>query len=304
MKTHDSTQSVLLCVFDGHGRYGHKVSKFFSDGLPDTLFKHPKFSTNIEAAIQESTAALEEKLNDDTSGIDTQYSGTTAVITVTRGNTIIVGNIGDSRITLGSTKPTKQRDSTGEMDAKALSRDHTPGSFHEGNDGEQSEYDRIFDNMDKIHNDRVYLRTDTSFQHGLGVSRSLGDTYFHNGSVISTPEFTRHSFTDSNKFLVLASDGLWDCLTDQEVINHIAAENNTPEVSVQTLIARADALWKTKTNDTEIDDTTIIVAHLAKPAAAIAAAAAAAAAATTATATATAAAATAAAAPAPALNTL
>ena len=254
MEEHKETGSLLLCVFDGHGEAGDGVSQFFKAQLPPTLFAHPAFATDMQTAITESTAFLEKNLLRDSS-IDTEFSGTTAVITVTRGDSIIVGNIGDSRITRGYSEG-------GKMVAVALSDDHKPDRPDEkarilqrGGRVFAVEYDDGIDGPP-----RVWLgHMDVP---GLAMARSLGDTVAHSAGVISDPEFTSHTFTDADKYLVLASDGLWEFMTDQEVID-IMATQTEPRRSVDLLIMEANGRWMKE--EQVIDDTTVIVAHLAKP---------------------------------------
>jgi serine/threonine protein phosphatase PrpC len=254
MEEHKETGSLLLCVFDGHGEAGDGVSQFFKAQLPPTLFAHPAFATDIETAVTESTAFLEKNLLRDSS-IDTEFSGTTAVITVTRGDVIICANIGDSRMTLGSSEG-------GKIIAKALTDDHKPDRPDEkarilqrGGRVFAVEYDDGIDGPP-----RVWLgHMDVP---GLAMGRSLGDTVAHSAGVISDPEYTSHTFTDADKYLVCASDGLWEFMTDQEVID-IMATQTEPRRSVDLLIMEANGRWMKE--EQVIDDTTVIVAHLAKP---------------------------------------
>jgi serine/threonine protein phosphatase PrpC len=53
---------------------------------------------------------------------------------------------------------------------------------------------------------------------GLAMSRSLGDSVAHTAGVSSTPDFfERELDCDRDAMLILATDGLWEFITDQEV---------------------------------------------------------------------------------------
>ena len=55
---------------------------------------------------------------------------------------------------------------------------------------------------------------------GLAMSRSLGDVVAHSAGVSSEPEFFEHEFNQNQHediILVMASDGLWEFMSDQEV---------------------------------------------------------------------------------------
>jgi len=53
---------------------------------------------------------------------------------------------------------------------------------------------------------------------GLKVTRSLGDSPFHRGDAVSSkPGTCTLPLTSSSRFLVVASDGIWDHLSNVEV---------------------------------------------------------------------------------------
>jgi serine/threonine protein phosphatase PrpC len=59
-------------------------------------------------------------------------------------------------------------------------------------------------------------------QPGLAMSRSLGDLLGKKVGVISTPAFTKYKFhKETDSFLVIASDGIWDVMDNQEVVNFV-----------------------------------------------------------------------------------
>lgn len=276
MEEDKETGSLLLCVFDGHGEAGDGVSQFFKAQLPPTLFAHPSFKGDIQTAITESVAFLEKNLLRDTS-IDTEFSGTTAVMSVIRGNEIICANIGDSRITLGY-------NTANGILAKQISDDHKPDRPDEkarilakGGRVFAVEYD---DGIDGPF--RVWLgHMDVP---GLAMARSLGDTVAHSAGVISDPEFTRYilgsgkgEFYEANSgkiasqtiegwqedlYLVIASDGLWEFMTDQEVID-ICKTQTDARRTVDLLIMEANGRWMKE--EQVIDDTTVIVAYVKAP---------------------------------------
>ena len=68
---------------------------------------------------------------------------------------------------------------------------------------------------------------------------------------------TLHSGTDL--FLIAASDGLWEFMSDQECVN-IATGYRDPREAVDTLIREANERWMKE--EQVIDDTTVIVAHI------------------------------------------
>jgi serine/threonine protein phosphatase PrpC len=79
------------------------------------------------------------------------------------------------------------------------------------------------------------------------LCRSLGDAVAHTAGVISDPEFTERELDpELDKFLVIATDGLWEFVDNKETIE-MAVAQKTPSEAVDEQV---------------IDDTTVIVANL------------------------------------------
>ena len=49
---------------------------------------------------------------------------------------------------------------------------------------------------------------------GLAMSRSLGDVLAHSVGVSSIPEVTEYVVNELDKFVVIATDGVWEFLTN------------------------------------------------------------------------------------------
>lgn len=53
---------------------------------------------------------------------------------------------------------------------------------------------------------------------GLAMSRSFGDKVAATVGIISEPEIIEHLLGQEDKFIVLASDGLWEFMESEEVV--------------------------------------------------------------------------------------
>lgn len=148
--------------------------------------------------------------------IDSSFSGSTAVSVLIRGNLAICANAGDSRAILA-------KKSDGSWTAVPLSNDHKPD-----NPSEQSRIERKGGRVEafkgNFHLDesgrtlgpaRVWLRGEQI--PGLAMSRSIGDSVAAQVGVISEPEMLQVELTSEHKFLVLASDGVWEFISSQAV---------------------------------------------------------------------------------------
>ena len=56
------TKSLFLCVMDGHGEEGDKISQNIKSKLANYLFKHKDFATDIKAAIADCVNKCEQEL--------------------------------------------------------------------------------------------------------------------------------------------------------------------------------------------------------------------------------------------------
>jgi serine/threonine protein phosphatase PrpC len=189
--------------------------------------------------------------------IETDYSGTTFTCAVIRDNRCTCGNIGDSRTTIGYRDP-----ATGKIVAANITIDHKPDLPAEKARIE-SKGGRVFaveydDGVDGP--PRVWLgHMDVP---GLAMSRSLCDAVAHSAGVSSEPEFFEYDFNKNGRedlILVMASDGLWEFVSDQEVID-IAASTTEPRYAVDKLINEANDRWMKE--EQVVDDTTVCVAFL------------------------------------------
>jgi len=58
----DVSGAFLFCVFDGHGEFGHCVSKYFESRIAEEIFNHADFPLKIDIAMVESVLRLERMM--------------------------------------------------------------------------------------------------------------------------------------------------------------------------------------------------------------------------------------------------
>ena len=88
----------------------------------------------------------------------------------------------------------------------------------------------------------------------------MGDAVAHTAGVTSEPEFTdRELNPETDKFLVVATDGLWEFVDNKETIE-MAVSHSTPSEAVESLVKEASLRWMRE--EQVIDDTTVILANL------------------------------------------
>lgn len=180
---------ALYGVFDGHG--GRKVADFAAQNLPTVLRHSYAKIGNTDTALRQSFLEIHKQLGD-AHGAQTQ--GCTAVVALVKDGKITVANAGDSRAVLA-------RDGK----AFALSDDHKPHR--------PDEKARIENLGGKVVHYGV-----PRVQGDLAVSRALGDKAL-NPYVTPEPEIMRTILTTKDEFLILACDGVWDVMNNQQAVD-------------------------------------------------------------------------------------
>ncbi len=199
----------FLGVFDGHGPSGGDIARhvafhLFSIVMRKYLKGHVGFTASIKNGFQELDGKIEDDLGDKHKG-KVLTGGSTACAVWIRHGRCYCANVGDSRAVMSR----RGR-------AVDVTVDHKPT-----NPGEKK---RIAESGGFIIKDRV--------EGILGVARSFGDfTYkqIKKGAkvkdpVISVvPNISTFDIKEGVEFLVLATDGIWDVMTSQQVVDFILA---------------------------------------------------------------------------------
>lgn len=94
---------------------------------------------------------------------------------------------------------------------------------------------------------------------GLAMSRSIGDQAVKQFGVIAAPTFKRLKLQKGKSWLVVASDGIWDFISYQDIQNRIFQDSTQPNLSnlVQSITEQAKNCWLAK--EALSDDITIIL---------------------------------------------
>ena len=81
---------------------------------------------------------------------------------------------------------------------------------------------------------------------GLAMSRSIGDTVAHSVGCSCEPDITQTILTPQDKIVLLASDGVWEFLSNEEVANTVIPFffKEAPEAAANALVSVALSQWK------------------------------------------------------------
>lgn len=237
-KNKDLAEVNYMGIYDGHG--GKFVSKFLHKYL------HLYFiDKNIIYPI--STKYIIEKFNEVNTKLLTKYEkqasdcGSTCLIALyyknptNNLNYITIANTGDSRSILCRNNI-----------AVPLTKDHKPNWPEE-----KSRIEKL--------NGKIKYDGDDYRIKDLSVSRSFGDKSAH-PFITCVPDVFNYEITNQDKFIILACDGLWDVLSNQEVVNFILIECYKDEnrINKDTNIANKLATYAIKRGSQ--DNVSILVA--------------------------------------------
>jgi serine/threonine protein phosphatase PrpC len=80
----------------------------------------------------------------------------------------------------------------------------------------------------------------------LAITRSIGDLVATTIGVISDPEIIEFELNEDSKYIILASDGIWEVLTNEEVRDIVDFFYNEMdcESAVNKLIDEAKKKWE------------------------------------------------------------
>ncbi|CAK59228.1 unnamed protein product (macronuclear) [Paramecium tetraurelia] len=244
----------LFAVSDGHGLNGHLVSNFIKQTLPKHFHKYlVDNQEDIKMQIARAfTITNREIWNSNT---DTNLSGsTTASVLITKDN-IYTANVGDSRAILCKFDQIWK--------IVPLTRDHKPDDPEEMkviiDAGGRVEQQKDF-HGNPIGPFRVWLQYIQA--PGLAMSRSFGDKVGAQAGVTAIPEIKEFPLTKHNQFIIVASDGVWDYMSNEEVMGLVIPyfEKDNPEHAAEKVVKEAIQAWRR--NSLARDDITCIVIFL------------------------------------------
>ncbi|KAK4741073.1 hypothetical protein SAY87_024661 [Trapa incisa] len=198
------SETAFFTVVDGHG--GRAAADYVSQNLGKNVLRAIESATSeangtdppdIEQAIRDGYAITDEEfLRKGVAG------GACAASVLVKDGILHVSNVGDCRVVLSR---------NGIVDA--LTSDHRPSRADERL--------RIESSGGYVHFRNGVWRV----QGSLAVSRAIGDIHLKQW-IISEPETQKLPMTPDCRFLIIASDGLWDKVTGQEAVDVVSQEKS------------------------------------------------------------------------------
>ncbi|KAJ9557177.1 hypothetical protein OSB04_011791 [Centaurea solstitialis] len=262
-------EDMMFCgVFDGHGPWGHYVAKRVCDSMPSSLLCNwqemlveGSFDPDVDLqsdktldrfhlwqhSFEKACADVDQDL-EQCRKFDSVHSGTTALAAVRQGDHLVIGNVGDSRAVLATTTD------DGYLVPVQLTVDFKPNLPHEAERIAECN-GRVFSLEDEPGVHRMWLPYEDS--PGLAMSRAFGDYCIKNFGLISHPEVVQRHITTKDQFMVLASDGVWDVVSNEEAVEIVSSTANKAK-SAKRLVDHAIRAWKHKRRGIATDDISAI----------------------------------------------
>jgi len=95
---------------------------------------------------------------------------------------------------------------------------------------------------------------------GLAMARSIGDYAVKAVGVIPEPDVSRVDMLDTFKFMILASDGVWEFITSQEAVDIVQSKISMgASIACEYLIHVATERWAEEEGDYRDDITAIVI---------------------------------------------
>ncbi|KAG9155897.1 hypothetical protein Leryth_004143 [Lithospermum erythrorhizon] len=270
--------TMFVGVFDGHGPCGHKVAQYARDHLPSRI-STPGKRSSVTGSDNGGDESSKNNVNEDTNGseesdnpfysswksrilrafketdeglegnasIESYCSGATSVAAFKKGEHLIIMNLGDSRAILCSSNNNK-------LVAEQLTVDLKPSIPTEA-ERIASCQGRVMAMQEEPSVFRIWMPDEDC--PGLAMSRAFGDFCLKDYGLISTPQLFYRKLTPKDEFIVLATDGVWDVLPNDEVVA-VVATSRTRSAAAKRVVHRAVRAWRIKYPLAKVDDCAVV----------------------------------------------
>ncbi|XP_030552396.1 probable protein phosphatase 2C 28 [Rhodamnia argentea] len=191
-REHDGIELGLYAIFDGHS--GCKVAEYLQHHLFDNILSELDFWTSPECAIRRAYKKTDDEILE---GVVSSRGDSTAVtaILINR-EKLIVANVGDSRAIMCENGKAKQ-----------VTVDHEPQKERELVESRGGFVSQRPGNVPRVDGQ-------------LAMTRAFGDEKVKD-HITSEPDIFVKNINEGTEFILLASDGLWKVMSNQETADRV-----------------------------------------------------------------------------------
>ncbi|KAL6999542.1 protein-serine,threonine phosphatase [Sarracenia purpurea var. burkii] len=209
----DDNELGLFAIFDGH--LSHDIPDYLRSNLFVNILEQPDFWTETESAVRRAYRMTDTSILE--KAVDLGKGGSTAVTAILINcHKLVVANVGDSRAVICKNGVAKQ-----------LSVDHEPSKERmiiENKGGFVSNFPGDVPRVDGQ----------------LAVARAFGDKSLKI-HLSSEPDVASEIIEDDTDFIILASDGIWKVMSNEEAvecIKHIKDAKSAAKHLTEEALAR------------------------------------------------------------------
>jgi len=190
-----------VCIQSYNGKQALKTIKSGDTPSSDYDFDEPYPENMARDNLETKTSVIQNYLSDVESDNVLYMGGCTSVVVFIKNDNIYCANAGDSRCVLSRNNI-----------AYPLSSDHKPDH--------DNERERIYNGGGTVEDGRV--------NGNLNLSRSIGDVEYKLNKnlpaekqiITAFPDIVEETLTDKD-IIILACDGIWDCMSNQMVVDFV-----------------------------------------------------------------------------------
>jgi len=260
---HPDQTMILVC--DGHGPEGHHASQgvvdaFLTEVDKDAVFQDCRAAGKATLTDSLTRAVWEAEETTFMRNKQGRSSGTTFTMAIICGTDLMfTANVGDSRsamaaVKVGAGKVGKDGKPEDVVEAHDLTEDHAAAK----NVAERQRVLKAGGKISSFGGSERVLSPDGNC--ALCPTRSVGDCEFGRDVVICTPEVVQHKLSPADRYVVVASDGLWEFVEAQAVMLEL---NHCKDISgaCLNLVDYSQATWFS-TCGGYCDDITVVAVEL------------------------------------------
>ena len=259
----------IYAIMDGHGFNGHFVSQLVKKNIEEYFTKKENYCKssetitidlikhNLKNKNYQMIKNFYKKCQNDLidSSFDTHFSGTTCVIVFKIEKLILCANVGDSRAMI-------VKKVNNEFIQEKLSEDQKPE-----NPTEKARIEASNGCILKCQDDpdgpwRIFQKGENF--PGIAMSRSLGDEVGHSCGVSYEPDIIEKTIDESYKYIIVASDGIWEFLDNEVVMKFLNPYYGNEDAEGALRFITKVAVKKWEEDDNYQDDITSVLAFINK----------------------------------------
>ncbi|MCL7042144.1 hypothetical protein MKW94_001543 [Papaver nudicaule] len=205
----DDSELGLYAIFDGHS--GRDVAKYLQKHLFENILSQPDFWTDTKAAIKRAYENTDDEILHEVVGARGGSSAVTAILADKK--KLVVANVGDSRAVICN----------GGV-AKPISVDHEPLKEKDEIESRGGCVVKRPGNVPRVDGQ-------------LAMARAFGDGKLKK-HITSEPDIFIEKINEDTESVILASDGLWKVMSNQEAVDCIKDIDDAKEAA-ETLVEEA-----------------------------------------------------------------